>query len=260
MRICLVTASVRTPQARRFRYFIGLGAAAADAMRSAIVSKNIARRVRGMLRFLLRLRQAPPPKKRQNAKYTGRQHLSDCFLPVAGHAGKFGSQVRPAGGRCHCADRGDTVRYTAAQGRPAEDNGVWKLAGAGVGKVSIRVHSCRPTLHWMRCFPFCKPIHIVVNSGCMVTTYLEFLETSGNWKLGQGNGVKSRRSQCKCSGEYPVIEFGIQQLIHSILESTRNSSWSSLNLTGSVRQNTDVCLWYVLQKDCTKLFTRTTPC
>ena len=44
--------------------------------------------------------------------------------------------MRRAGGRCHCPDRGDTGRHTAAQGRPAEDNGVWKLAGAGAGKVS----------------------------------------------------------------------------------------------------------------------------
>ena len=56
-------------------------------------------------------------------------------LPVVGHAWKSGSQVRPAGGRYHYTDRGDTDGQPAAQGRPAEDNGFGKLAGAGVGKV-----------------------------------------------------------------------------------------------------------------------------
>jgi len=60
----------------------------------------------------------------------------NVVLPVVGNAGKSGGQVRPAGGRCHCADRGDTGRQSAPQGRPADDNGVWKLVGAGAGEVS----------------------------------------------------------------------------------------------------------------------------
>lgn len=57
-------------------------------------------------------------------------------LPVAGNAWKSGSEVRPAGGRYHCADRGDICRQSAPQGRPAEDNGVGKLARVGARKVS----------------------------------------------------------------------------------------------------------------------------
>jgi len=74
-------------------------------------------------------------RKRQRASNSYALALNECVPPVVGHAGKFGSQVRPVGGRCHCADRGDTGGRPAAQGCPAADNGVWQLAGAGVGEV-----------------------------------------------------------------------------------------------------------------------------
>jgi len=104
-------------------------------MHLAVVSKNIAPYARKMLRSpqpLQQQAQAPKTAEHQATAVV----LNEYFLPVVGHAGKFGSQVRPAGRRYHCADRGDAGGQPAAQGRPAEDNGLWKLAGAGVGKVS----------------------------------------------------------------------------------------------------------------------------
>ena len=55
--------------------------------------------------------------------------------------------MRPAGGRCHCTDRGDTGRRSATQGCPAEDYGGWQLVGAGFGKVSGPAQPQRRSRH-----------------------------------------------------------------------------------------------------------------
>lgn len=95
-----------------------------------------------MLRSLLQ-QQAPLPaavaaaaEKGRASNNCGRARLNGYVLPVVGHAGKFGGQVRPAGGRYHRADRGDTDGRPAAQGRPTADYRLGQLVGAGVGKVS----------------------------------------------------------------------------------------------------------------------------
>jgi len=128
-----------------------LGTAAAEALRLAVVSKNSAPCDRKMLQSPLQ-QQAPPKKAERRITAAGTELPYECCLPVVDHARKFGSQVRPAGRRYHCADRGDTGGHPAAQRRPAEDNGVWKLAGAGIGKVSRQQRgSMKDTMNTMLC-------------------------------------------------------------------------------------------------------------
>jgi len=153
-----------------FRYFIGTGTAAAGAADAAVVSKNIAARLylRDVSMLVSAAGSAAGCRKRLKIRVPC---ASELVLPVVGHAGKSGSQVRPDGGRCHCADRGDAGGRTAAQRRPAEDNGVGKLAGAGVGEVSGR--QPRPRLCSFVCLCEGFAMHC---SHCIVQTCIHELQ------------------------------------------------------------------------------------